>query len=172
MNENMLPKEGEFAPYYKKYIDQVKKEDIFKLLLGQIEELRQFYEKMGEERSNIPYAEGKWSAKEVLGHVTDTDRVMAYRAMCIARGEAQLLPGFDQDDYVLKGKFNNIDLTRLVEEFEMNRYALVSMFKNFPEEAFPLLGNANNSTVSVRGLMYIIAGHTIHHLNILRERYL
>ncbi|PRY84843.1 DinB family protein [Mongoliibacter ruber] len=172
MSEKMIPQEGEFAPYYKKYIDQVKSEDIFKVLMDQIESVRFFYEKMGEEKSNQAYAAGKWSAKEVLGHISDTDRVMAYRAMCIARGEAQSLPGFDQDEYVAKGKFNDISMTRLLEEFEMTRYAIVAMCKNFPDSAYQSIGNANETAVSVRGLIYIIAGHTLHHLSILQERYI
>lgn len=171
MSENMIPLEGEFAPYYKKYIDQVVGEDILKVLMGQIEDIRTFYEKMGDEKSNEAYAPGKWTAKEVLGHMTDTDRVMAYRAMCISRGEKQSLPGFDQDEYVIQGSFNDIPLARLLEEFEMTRYAIVAMFKNFPEQTYTSFGNANNTAVSVRGLIYIIAGHTIHHMNILKEKY-
>lgn len=171
MNELLIPEEGEYNPYYETYINWVKGKDLFKILLSQIEEVRNFFEKMGEEKSKLAYAEGKWSAKEVLGHITDTDRVMAYRALSIARGEQASLPGFDQDAYVQTALFNEVPLVRLLEEFEMTRYALVSMLRNIPESTYANLGVANNVPVTVRALINIIAGHTIHHMNILRERY-
>lgn len=171
MNELLIPQEGEYNPYYETYFNWVKGKDLFKILLSQIEEVRNFFEKMGEEKSMLAYAEGKWSAKEVLGHITDTDRVMAYRALSIARGEQASLPGFDQDAYVQTALFNEVPLVRLLEEFEMTRYALVSMLRNIPESTYANLGVANNVPVTVRALINIIAGHTIHHMNILRERY-
>jgi hypothetical protein len=172
MNEILIPQVGEYAPYYEKYIKMVKDKNIFQLLMSQIEEVRSLYEQLGEEKSNLTYEPGKWTAKEVLGHMMDTDRVMAYRAMCISRGEVQQLPGFDQDEYVKNSKFNETSLTVILEEFEMTRYAMVAMFKNFPDDTYPNLGNANQTPVSVRGLIYIVAGHTIHHLGILKERYI
>lgn len=172
MNEALIPKEGEFAAYYAKYIAQVADKDIFKVLMEQLEEVRSVFEKLGEEGSCRAYAEGKWTAKEVLGHMTDTDRVMAFRAMCIARGEKQSLPGFDQDIYVKHGGFNEVSLVKLLEEFEMTRYAIVAMLNNLPETVYGNMGNANNTPVSVRGLIYIIAGHTLHHLSILKDRYI
>ncbi|MFC0261169.1 DinB family protein [Fontibacter flavus] len=171
MNELLIPQEGEYNPYYETYINWVKGKDLPKILLSQIEEVRIFFEKMGEEKSKLAYAEGKWSAKEVLGHITDTDRVMAYRALSIARGEQASLPGFDQDAYVQKALFNEVPLVRLLEEFEMTRYALVSMLRNIPESTYVNFGVANNVPVTVRALFNIIAGHTIHHMNILSERY-
>lgn len=171
MNELLIPEEGEYNPYYETYINWVKGKDLIKILLSQIEEVRNFFEKMGEEKSKLAYAEGKWSAKEVLGHITDTDRVMAYRALSIARGEQASLPGFDQDAYVQTALFDEVPLVRLLEEFEMTRYALVSMLRNIPESTYANLGVANNVPVTVRALINIIAGHTIHHMNILRERY-
>lgn len=171
MNELLIPQEGEYNPYYETYINWVKGKDLIKILLSQIEEVRNFFEKMGEEKSKLAYAEGKWSAKEVLGHITDTDRVMAYRALSIARGEQASLPGFDQDAYVQTALFDEVPLVRLLEEFEMTRYALVSMLRNIPESTYANLGVANNVPVTVRALINIIAGHTIHHMNILRERY-
>lgn len=171
MNELLIPQEGEYNPYYETYINWVKGKDLPKILLSQIEEVRNFFEKMGEERSKLAYAEGKWSAKEVLGHITDTDRIMAYRALSIARGEQASLPGYDQDTYVQTGFFNEIPLDKLLEEFEMSRYALVSMLNNLPHSTLANKGVANNVPVTVRALINIIAGHTIHHLNILRERY-
>jgi hypothetical protein len=172
MNEQMIPREGEYGAYYEGYISNVKGQDIMALLLSQIEEVRNLFEKLGESKSNLAYAEGKWSAKEVLGHMTDTDRIMACRALCIARGEKHSLPGFDQDAYVLEGKFNEVPLMRLLEEFEMSRYALASMFKNIPASSYSHTGLANNNPASVRALLHIIAGHTVHHLQVLKDKYL
>jgi hypothetical protein len=172
MNEQLIPKEGEYGAYYEGYISYVKGLDIPVLLLSQIEEVRNIFEKLGELKSNLPYAEGKWSAKELLGHMTDTDRIMAYRALCIARGEQHSLPGFDQDSYVVQGKFNDVPLMQLLEEFEMSRYALVSLLKNLSETVYSNTGLANNYPASVRALFHIIAGHTVHHLQVLKEKYL
>ncbi|RPA69615.1 DinB family protein [Cyclobacteriaceae bacterium YHN15] len=172
MNEQLIPKEGEYGAYYEGYISYVKGLDIPVLLLSQIEEVRNIFEKLGELKSNLPYAEGKWSAKELLGHLTDTDRIMAYRALCIARGEQLSLPGFDQDSYVVQGKFNDVPLMQLLEEFEMSRYALVSLLKNLSETVYSNTGLANNNPASVRALFHIIAGHTVHHLQVLKEKYL
>jgi hypothetical protein len=172
MNEQMIPREGEYGAYYEGYISYVKGQDIPAMLLSQIGEVRNFFEKLGESKSNLAYAEGKWSAKEVLGHMTDTDRIMACRALCIARGEKHSLPGFDQDAYVLEGNFNDVSLVQLLEEFEMSRYALASMFKNIPISAYSNLGTANHNPASVRALLHIIAGHTEHHLHVLKEKYL
>jgi hypothetical protein len=119
----------------------------------------------------MAYAPGKWTAKEVLSHIIDTDRVMTFRAMCFARGEKATLPGFDQDLYVANAAANKVPLVNLLEDFEMSRYAMVSMMKTLPEEAFARFGKANGHHVSVRSLFHIMAGHTLHHLSILRERY-
>ena len=172
MNEQLIPKEGEYGAYYEGYISHVKGLDIPVLLLSQIEEVRNIFEKLGELKSNLPYAEGKWSAKELLGHMTDTDRIMAYRALCFERGEQDSLPGFDQDSYVVQGKFNDVPLMQLLEEFEMSRYALVSLLKNLSESVYSNKGLANNYPASVRALFHIIAGHTVHHLQVLKEKYL
>lgn len=172
MNELLMPQVGEYGAYYENYISWVKGKDIPEVLISQIQEIRNIYDHLGDRRSHLSYAEEKWSAKEVLGHITDTDRIMAYRALAIARGEQASLPGYDQDNYVITGKFNDIPLGRLLEEFELSRFALVSMMKNIPESCYVNLGTANNTSVSVRAIFHIIAGHTIHHLNILKERYL
>ncbi|WP_373523958.1 DinB family protein [Aquiflexum sp.] len=171
MNELLTPQEGEYGHFYEGYISWVKGKDIPKLLLSQIEEIRGLYEKMGEEKSNIAYSPGKWTAKEVLGHITDTDRIMCFRALCFARGEKAALSGFDQDKYVASAHFNNMPLVRLLEDFEMSRYAITSLLNSLPVESLKNTGIANETVVSVRALFNIIPGHTQHHLNILREKY-
>ncbi|WP_373494543.1 DinB family protein [Aquiflexum sp.] len=172
MNEILIPQEGEYGHFYEGYISWVKGKDIPKLLLSQIEEIRGLYEKMGEEKSNISYAPGKWTAKEVLGHITDTDRIMCFRALCFARGEKAALPGFDQDKYVASAHFNDMPLIRLLEDFEMSRYVITSLLKSLPVDSLKKTGVANENDVSVRALFNIIPGHTQHHLYILKERYL
>jgi len=171
MNELMVPREGEYESFYTGYINWVKGKDIPTLLLDQVAEIREFYLKMGEEKSLLAYAPGKWTAKEVLGHIIDTDRIMTFRALCFARGEHASLPGFDQDQYVATADFNNIPLAALLEDFELSRKAAVSLLKNLPETSYSNMGNANGFYVSVRALFNIIAGHTQHHLNILRTKY-
>jgi hypothetical protein len=171
MNELLVPQEGEYESYYTGYVNYVKGKDIPALLLAQVTEIREFYEVMGEQKSLLAYAPGKWTAKEVLGHIIDTDRIMIFRALCFARGEKAALPGFDQDQYVATADFNSIPLSDLLEDFGQSRKALVSLIKNLPESSYSNLGNANGFKVSVRALINIIAGHLQHHLLILRQRY-
>ncbi|MCH7408357.1 DinB family protein [Belliella sp. DSM 111904] len=171
MNETFKPKVGEYAPYYESYIKRVINENIDKLLLTQIQEVRSYFETMGEEKSNETYAEGKWTAKEVLSHMIDTDRIMTFRALCFARGEKSPLPSFDQDEYVARSMANAIPLNKLIEDFEFSRYACVSLLKTLPIDSWSNIGMASGYEVSVRALFYIMTGHVAHHLAILKERY-
>lgn len=120
---------------------------------------------------NYSYEEGKWTVKEVVGHLIDTERVMAYRAVCIARGEKQPLPGFDQDAYVKSGNFNKRELFDLIYEFRLLRESNMLLAKGFDEKALQRRGVASKNEVTVLALLYIIAGHEKHHMNILQERY-
>lgn len=172
MNELLEPQAGEYGEYYESYISFVRGKNINKVLDQQIQEVKLLFQQIGDKRSNLSYAEGKWTAKEVLGHMMDTDRVMAYRALCIARGDTTSFPGYDQDAYVENGHFNQLSLEDLLEEFEVSRKAILSLLRNTSPSTHRNLGTANNVNVSVRGLFYIIAGHTVHHLNIIKERYL
>jgi hypothetical protein len=167
----MRPKEGEYAPFYAGYISLVIDQDLPKLLFSQIEAIKEYFENIGEDKSNTTYASGKWSQKEVLGHIIDTDRIMTLRALCFARGEKALLPGFDQDQYVASAKFNDIPLVDLLEDFEKSRHALLSFMKTISSDSLVKIGNANGSEVSVRALFNIIPGHTEHHLKILKTLY-
>lgn len=171
MNELLVPHEGEYESYYTGYVNWVIGKDIPSLLSEQVDEIRKFYEQMGEEKSLLAYETGKWTGKEVLGHIIDTDRIMTFRALCFARGEKAALPGFDQDQYVVNADFNNIPLSALLEEFEFSRMALVSLVKNLPESSYANIGNANGFRVSVRALIHIIAGHAQHHINVLKQKY-
>jgi hypothetical protein len=124
-----------------------------------------------EEEGDFRYAPGKWNAKEVLGHVCDTERVFAYRALRISRGDATPMEGFEQDDYVRNGPFAQRPISDLVEDYIAVRRATLSLLCTLEEAAWSRRGIANKNEVTVRGLAYIIAGHEIHHRRILEEQY-
>lgn len=167
----MRPNKNDYAPYYEGYINLVKGEDIHKILVAQSIETQGVLNSFSDTMGNYSYEEGKWTVKEVVGHLIDTERVMAYRAMCIARGEKQSLPGFDQDPYVKFGNFNKRELFDLNYEFRLLRESNLLLAKGFDEESLQRHGLANNNEVTVLALLYIIAGHEKHHMNILQERY-
>ncbi len=165
------PQPDEYAPYYGRYISLVQGEDILATLDQQRRETMTLLCGRDEEDGDFRYAPEKWSAKEVLGHVCDTERVFAYRALRIARADATPLEGFEQDDYVRNGPFAYRPLSDLVEDFIAVRRATLSLLRNLDEAAWMRRGIANKNEVSVRGLAYIIAGHELHHRRILEEKY-
>lgn len=165
------PQPGEYAPYYDRYIALVQGEEILNALDQQRRQTMLLLSGRDEEDGDFRYAPGKWSAKEVLGHVCDSERIFAYRALRIARADATPLEGFEQDDYVRNGPFANRPLADLVEEFIAVRRATLSMLRNLDEAAWLRRGLANKNEVSVRALAYIIAGHELHHRGILESKY-
>ncbi len=165
------PQAGEYAPYYERYISLVQGDDILNTLDQQRREMMLLLSGRDEEDGNFRYAPEKWSAKEVLGHVCDTERIFAYRALRIARADATPLEGFEQDDYVRNGGFAEHPIGDLVEEFIAVRRATISLLRNLDEAAWVQRGLANKNEVSVRALAYIIAGHELHHRRILEEKY-
>ena len=167
----MRPLEKDYAPSYKVYIDNIKGDDINGILREQLNSISDFFKTVTEEKGNYSYAEGKWSVKEVLGHVIDTERVFAYRALCFARKEKQSLPGMEQDDYVRGGSFNKRELKDLVNEFTLVRKANLALFDSFSEDELNRRGVASDNEVTVRALIFIIAGHAMHHIAVLREKY-
>ncbi len=167
-----LPKPDEYAEFYSGYMKNIPHDNIIKLLEEGRDNLQSLIKSIPEEKGNYAYDQGKWSIKEVLGHMADAERVMAYRAMCIARGEQQSLPGFEQDDYVNAADFNKRSLSSLSEELLSLRNADITLFKSFDVETMMKKGIANNYTNTVRAFMFIIAGHELHHIKILKERYL
>ena len=126
---------------------------------------------MAPERETYRYAEGKWSIREIVGHLIDGERVFGYRAFCIARGEKQNLPGFEQNDYILTAPYDRIDLEDLLAELRLARLSNIAMLRNLDEESWMRIGTANENQVSVRALAFIMAGHARHHMGVLRERY-
>jgi uncharacterized damage-inducible protein DinB len=165
------PQAGEYAPYYERYVSLVEGEDILNTLDQQRREMMLLLSCREEEEGDFRYAPEKWSAKEVLGHICDTERIFAYRALRIARADATPLEGFEQDDYVRNGGFARCPVADLVEEFIAVRRATISLLRNLDEAAWLRRGLANKSEVSVRALAYIIAGHELHHRRILEEKY-
>lgn len=166
------PAAEEHAPYYGRYIDLVPEEDICAALAAQAEETQRMLSSIGAERAGFRYAPGKWSIKEVIGHVTDSERVFGFRALAIARGETTPLPGFDENEYVRNAGFDRCSLDELADALALVRRANVLFFRSLPPIAWERRGVANDNPVSVRALAYIILGHERHHLNVLRERYL
>jgi hypothetical protein len=165
------PQPAEYAPYYERYISLVEGDDILDTLDQQRRQTMTILCGRDEEDGDFRYAPGKWSAKEVLGHVCDTERVFAYRALRIARADATPLEGFEQDDYVRNGPFAQRLLGDLVEDFIAVRRATLSLFRNLDEPAWSRRGIANKNEVTVRALAYIIAGHELHHRRILEVKY-
>lgn len=165
------PETGEYAPYYDKYISLVKGHDLLGLLEAQRLQVAQMFAARSERDGNFRYAPDKWTVKEVLGHVNDSERIFAYRALRIARGDQTPLSGFEQDDYVRGGNFAERTLADLAEEFAYVRNATVALFRSLKKEAWSRRGTANKNEITVRALAYIVAGHELHHRLILEERY-
>jgi hypothetical protein len=166
------PAPTEHIPYYEHYVSLVPGGDFLKVFAQQVEEVRAFVESVPPDRELYRYAPGKWSLREAMVHVLDTERIFAYRACCIARGETQVLTGYDQDAYVVHSEADRQSLRDLLEEFEHQRCGNLIMLRGMSEETSKRMGVANNDPVSVRALAYIMAGHVTHHLQIFRERYL
>jgi DinB family protein len=166
------PDSSEYPPYTEGYISQVPDGDIVTTLGKQLEETLALINSIPEARGGWRYAEGKWSVKELIGHVIDSERIFAYRALRFARGDATPLSGFEQDDYVRGGAFDKLSLSDLANEYGHVRRATISLFANLDGEAWTRRGSANNNEASVRALAFIIAGHERHHVEILRTRYL
>jgi DinB superfamily len=169
---SLRPQPGEYAPYYDRYISLVPGNDVLAALDDQRRQMLLLLSGRTEADGDLRYAPEKWSLKEVLGHINDTERIMSYRALRISRGDAAPIEGFDQDDYVRSGPFGRRPLADLIEDYIAVRRATVSLFRNLDEAAWTRRGVANENEVTVRALAYIIAGHELHHRRIMEERYL
>jgi hypothetical protein len=165
------PEPGEYAPFYETYVSKVQGGDVIAQLESQRLQTAQFFAASTERDGNFRYAPGKWSIKEVVGHLSDSERVFGYRAMRIGRGDQTALPGFEQEDYVKNGNFGEQSLADLVAEFGLVRAATLALLRSFNAEAWGRRGIASDNPVTVRALAFIIAGHELHHREILKERY-
>ena len=166
-----LPSKGEYPPYYESYISKLTEANFSELLLLQIEELKKLLASKPAGWETKPYAPGKWSPKEVLGHCIDTERIMTFRALCIGRGDKNSLPGFDQDPYVQQGQFDDVPLDLLLADFVNQRQAILSLVQTLPAASFKEIGSANGNPMSTRALLWIIPGHFMHHFQVLQQAY-
>jgi len=165
------PEPGEYAPYYDRYIALVTSSDILAALDAQRRQMMLLLSGRDESDGDIRYASDKWTAKEVLGHVCDTERIFAYRALRIARADQTPIEGFEQDDYVRNGPFARAPLAEIIEDYIAVRRATLTLFRNLDETAWSRRGVANKNEITVRALAYVIAGHELHHRRILEEKY-
>lgn len=168
----MRPDKNDYAPFYAGYVDALEGDNGIDILVSQSTATQELLNSFSEAKGNYAYAVGKWTVKEVVGHLIDAERIFAYRALCIARGEKKSLPGYEQNDYVSTGNFNTRQLFDLNYEFRLLRESNILMFKGFDEFMLNQRGIANEKEVTVRALLFIIAGHEKHHMKILKERYL
>ncbi len=166
------PQPGEYAPFYKTYIDLAGTNNVIELLSGLRDSTFAFFNTLPPGKADYAYAENKWTIKQLLGHMIDAERIFAFRLLCFSRQDQNNMPGFDENSYVANAGFENRLLTHLAEEFKMVRSANLYLLKSLSEEQAILTGTANNYTISVRALAYIMAGHELHHLQIIKERYL
>ncbi len=166
------PKATEYPSYFEGYVSLAPEGDVIETLTRQIEQTTSILRAVEEERAGESYEPGKWSIKELVGHLIDSERVFSYRVLSIARGDTQSLPGMDQDVYARHANFNARTLSSLVEELGRVRASTLDLFRHLDEEAWARRGTANDNEVTVRALAHIVAGHEAHHIKVLRERYL
>jgi hypothetical protein len=164
------PDSTEYAPFYHGYVSLVPEEDILPVLDAQLTEMLAFLHGVTEAQGGQRHPPYTWSIKEVVGHLADTEQILGYRALRIARADQTPLPGFDENDYARTAEFDRVPLRDLVSRFEAVRRSHLFLFRSLPGEAWMRTGEANGNLVSVRALAYIIVGHTRHHTAILRQR--
>lgn len=165
------PEPGEYAAYFDRYISLVPGNDILATLESQRRQTLILLSGRDEDEGDFRYAPDKWSAKEVLGHVCDTERIFAYRALRISRGDTTPLAGFEQDDYIRNGPFAKIPFAEVIEDYIAVRRATLTLLRNLDEQAWLRRGVANKNEATVRAIAYTMAGHELHHRRILEEKY-
>ena len=165
------PEKSEYDAYYERYVSTVADGNIAAILDEQPSELKALFANVTEDRGTFAYEDGKWTLKEVLSHLIDGERIFSYRALRISRGDETPIEGFEQDGYIENSNANNRTFAELLEEFDLQRRSNVLLINNISDENGKRMGTASGLTISVRGLVYIMAGHVRHHLAILKERY-
>jgi hypothetical protein len=165
------PAATEHSPYYASYIARVVEADVLDVLARQPEEMQKALGGLSRERATYRYAPDKWSVAEVVGHMADAERIFAYRALCIARGDRTPLPGYDEDLYVPESHCDQRGLPRVLEDFNAVRRATLTLLEGLQPGDFARTGTANGTPISARAITYILGGHVRHHMNTLRERY-
>lgn len=167
------PEPGEYAPYAIMYIGLLPDDDlILKHLDDNLRTTTEFMRSLPEEKLTYRYAKGKWTIKEILAHHIDDERIYTYRALRFARNDQTELPGFEQDDYTIESGANERSLDDLLEDFAAVRKSTITLFNSFDDRVLTRSGVASGNVMSVRAIAYHIAGHELHHLNVIKERYL
>lgn len=169
---SIRPKADEHLAYYSKYIDRVPDGDIVQILERQLPETSAFLRGIPESRVDYRYAPGKWNIRQIVGHLSDGERVFQYRAWRFSRADETPVPGFEENHYVDNAPFEKVSMSDLVDEFQQLRSASIHLLKNMDETAMSRSGVANGAGVTVRAIAWIMAGHVDHHMQILRDRYL
>jgi hypothetical protein len=168
----MRPAKDTYPVYYENYIPLVKQNTISEALSENEKEILSFFKSIAKDLENYTYEKGKWTIKEVLNHLTDTERIFSYRALRFARKDEQALPSYNQDPYVVNAELGNRSLSDLVHEFETVRKATQSLFNSFSNEALVRSGQTAAGRASVIAIGFTICGHALHHINVVKERYL
>ena len=167
----MRPVAGEYAPFFAGYVSLVPETDVLPALAAQASEMRRLAASVPPDRETFRYAPGKWSVREILGHIGDAERVFGYRAFCISRGEQKRLPGFDENDYIAESAYDERTVAELAEDFAGLRASNLAVLGRLDPSRWSRVGNANGNPISVRALAYIMAGHARHHFGVLKARY-
>lgn len=161
-----------YSPSFRAYISKIDTgKSCLELMEDGMRAVLLAFKFISQEKANFRYAPDKWTVKEVFGHMIDTEMIMAYRALCISRGESASLPGFDEQQYTANSNFQNQNISDMLEHYKMVRFSNILLFKSFTEEMFDRKGIANGNEINARALSYIIPGHEAHHLDVLKERY-
>lgn len=166
------PTNVEYNAYQEQYVRLVGEGSITDILAKQAEHSIALFSSITEEQADYRYASGKWTLKEVIGHISDNERIMSYRLLRIARGDKTPLPGYEQDDYMKEASFQSWALSQVIEDYVSVRRATLTLLRGLSDEAWSKTGVANDSVISARALAYINAGHELHHLSIIQEKYL
>lgn len=171
-HRRIRPAADEFNPFYSNYVAQVPDGDVVEALIGGAEIAAALLGDLEDDVASRAYAAGKWTVKEVLLHCADAERIFTYRALRIARGDTTPLPGFDENAYAPMSGAGNRTIEDILDEFESVREATVTLFSGLPAEAWTRRGTASNNAITVRALAWITAGHLLHHLSVIQDRYL
>ena len=168
----MKPSKNAYGEYFGRYINLVENDNLIEALEYSLAQIDSFWGTISEEKSNFRYADGKWSIKELLQHIMDTERVFNYRALSVARGEKCSLMGYDHDEYALASNADSRSWNDILEEYKIVRKSTILLFKSFDNEQLDLIGKANGLPLSARAAGFITVGHEMHHLSVVKERYL
>jgi hypothetical protein len=166
-----LPHEYPNSRYFAEYLNFKPNENLFDVLEKNQHHLLHLFQHLTLEEWDFAYEAEKWTRKQVLGHIIDTERIFSYRALAISRGEKQSLPGFDENTYLTEAQFESQSADAIITQYSATRSASISLFQSFTPKQWDTLGHSNDQAVSVRALAWMIAGHEIHHLKVLKEKY-